>query len=95
MVVMPAVKPRRNGLPPHPMRADEYEPSDGENNRLAAFTAQQAVEVVRLVAGHGLDKAEVAALFGVSLSTVDKVLLGRTYMAETLEVRKRFASRKA
>jgi len=87
---MPAVKPRRNGLPPHPMRADEYEPSDGENNRLAAFTAQQACWVIRLVKAGGISKADAANIFCVSVDTVEHVLNGRTYMRDTLEVRKRF-----
>lgn len=87
---MSTVKPRRNGLPPHPMRADEYEPSDGENNRLAAFTAVQACWVIRLVRSGGISRQDAASIFGVSVDTVERVLNGRTYMRDTLEVRKRF-----
>lgn len=83
---------RRNGLPPQPLRGYGNEPTRGELNRLAAFTAVDAVRIVKLHA-HGVQRKVLADVFGVSPDCISKIVAGKTYFDETFEVRRQIRQR--
>lgn len=55
-----------------------YRPA-GENHFRAAFSNEQAVEVLRLVLHDGLSRAEVSRRFGVSTGTIEYLAAGKGY----------------